>query len=105
MDVLKRELAFVANQPGNQGGDWWHLILDPSEPGFWVEHTWQRISTVTGKMSDTGLARFGINDFLSLAQGQPAHPALLAALSEIFRSTEAKSIDVNGDDRAPAVTE
>jgi hypothetical protein len=65
-------------------GDWWHLILDPSEPGFWVEHTWQRIRSVTGETSDAGVARFGINDFVALAQGQPAQPALLAALGEIF---------------------
>jgi hypothetical protein len=82
--VLKRELAFVADQTGSRSGDWWHLILDPAEPGFWVEHTWQRISAVTGETSDTGVARFGINDFLTLAQGQPAYPALLAALGEIF---------------------
>jgi hypothetical protein len=88
MSVLRRELAFVADQAGNQGGDWWHLILNPSEPGFWVEHTWQRTNTVTGETGDTEVARFGINDFLTLAQGQPAHPALLAALSEIFRSAE-----------------
>jgi hypothetical protein len=89
--VLKRELAFVADQVGTQGGDWWHLILDPSEPGLWVEHTWRRISTVTGETSDAGVARFGINDFLTLARGQPAHPALLAALGEIFHPTEARS--------------
>src|SRR5215217_2938653 len=63
---LKRELAFMADQTGSRSGDWWHLILDPSEPGFWVEHSWQHISPVTGETSDAGVARFGINDFLAL---------------------------------------
>jgi 7-keto-8-aminopelargonate synthetase-like enzyme len=102
--VLRRELAFVADQAGIQGGDWWHLILDPSEPGFWVEHTWRRISPVTGETTDTGIARFGINDFLTLAQEQPAHPALLAALGEIFQPTKASPTAVSGNTSEPTVT-
>jgi hypothetical protein len=100
--LLKRELAFVADQTGTKDEDWWHLILDPSEPGFWVEHTWRRISTVTGETSDAGVARFGINDFLTLAQGQPANLALLAALGDIFRPADAKTIEGNGNNTAPA---
>jgi hypothetical protein len=103
--MLKRELAFVADQTGSQSGDWWHLVLDPAEPGLWVEHTWQRISAVTGETSDAGVARFGINDFLTLAQGQPAYPALLAALGEIFRPTDVRPAAVNGDTTAPAITD
>lgn len=102
--MLRRELAFVADQTGTKDEDWWHLILEPSEPGFWVEHTWRRISTVTGETSDAGVARFGINDFLTLAQGQPAHPALLAALGDIFRSNNARPTGVDGDNTAPAGT-
>jgi hypothetical protein len=29
--------------------------------------------------------RFGINDFLTLAEGRPAQPMLLSALKEMFR--------------------
>jgi hypothetical protein len=29
--------------------------------------------------------RFGINDFLTLAEGRPAQPMLMSALKEMFR--------------------
>jgi hypothetical protein len=102
--VLRRELAFVADQTGSQSGDWWHLILDPAEPGLWIEHTWRRVSTVTGETSDAGVARYGINDFLTLAHVQPAQPVLLAALGEIFRPARAGAAGADSNNTAPAVT-
>jgi hypothetical protein len=34
-----------------------------------------------------GTERFGINDFLTLAEGQPAQPMLMTALKEMFRDS------------------
>jgi hypothetical protein len=33
------------------------------------------------------MQRFGINDFLTLAEGRSAHPMLMSALREMFRDT------------------
>jgi hypothetical protein len=52
---------------------------------------------VTGETSDTQVARFGINDFLSDAREPPAQPALLVALDAIFHSTEGRPTAVTGD--------
>jgi hypothetical protein len=87
MTVFRRELAFAARGPGVNTGDWWHLILDPDAPGLYVEHSWKHTSTVVDDQTASGSERFGINDFLTLAQGQPARPVLLAALSEMFRNS------------------
>jgi len=38
----------------------------------------------TGQVS-RGTQRFGINDFLTLAEGRPAQPMLMSALKEMFR--------------------
>jgi hypothetical protein len=90
MALSKRELAFEAERPGADHGDWWHLILDPEAPGLYVEHTWKRMSRVTDGEAQNGMERFGINDFLTLAQGQPAREMLIAALSEMFRTATPK---------------
>lgn len=85
MPVLKRDLAFNAERPMATTGDWWHLVLDTDAPGLYVEHVWRHTSPHSAREADSGAQRFGINDFLTLAEGQPARPALIAALSQIFR--------------------
>jgi hypothetical protein len=85
MPVFKRELAFAADRPMENAGDWWHLVLDTDTPGLYVEHTWLHASShATGQVS-RGTQRFGINDFLTLAEGRPAQPMLMSALKEMFR--------------------
>ena len=37
------------------------------------------------------IERFGINDFLSLAEGKAAHPMLLAALKEMLQHVDPNS--------------
>jgi hypothetical protein len=49
MPVLKRELAFGADRPLENAGDWWHLVLNTDAPGLYVEHSWAR----TGVHSDS----------------------------------------------------
>jgi hypothetical protein len=85
MPVFKRELVFTAERSMATTGDWWHLVLDTETPGLYVEHIWRHTSPHSTKEADSGAQRFGINDFLTLAEGQLARPALLAALSELFR--------------------
>jgi len=88
MPVLKRELAFAAERPMADTGDWWHLVLDTDGPGLYVEHTWTRSSGHgSGELID-GAQRFGINDFLTLSGEERAHSMLLAALGEMFRDRE-----------------
>jgi hypothetical protein len=86
MPVFKRELAFAADRPLENAGDWWHLVLDTDAPGLYVEHTWMHPSSHLDGQADQGSQRFGINDFLTLAEGRPAQPMLMSALREIFRS-------------------
>jgi len=86
--VFKRELAFSPVRPLEMTGDWWHLILDTDAPGIYIEHTWRYAAPYSDGQMLNGMERFGINDFLSLTQGQPAQSALLGALREIFRETK-----------------
>jgi len=88
MPVFKRELAFTAERPMENAGDWWHLVLDTDAPGLYVEHTWMHASPHLDGEATHGTQRFGINDFLTLAEGQPAQPMLLSALKEMFRDAE-----------------
>ncbi len=84
MPVFKRELAFVADRPAETAGDWWHLVLDTDAPGLYVEHTWRHANPHVDGHTDQGSARFGINDFLTLGDEQPAQSMLLSALKEMF---------------------
>jgi hypothetical protein len=88
MPVFKRELNFNPDRPGQKAGDWWHLVLDTDAMGFYVEHTWQHLSSHTGGETSSGTQRFGINDFLTLAQDRPAHSALVVALTEMFQEAQ-----------------
>jgi hypothetical protein len=88
MPVLKRELAFDAERPLAATGDWWQLVLDTEAPGLYIEHTWTYTSPHSTNKADSGAQRFGINDFLTLAEGQVARPALMTALSEMFRDAK-----------------
>jgi hypothetical protein len=92
MPVFKRELAFAADRPTENAGDWWHLVLDTDAPGLYVEHTWIHASPHQDGQATHGAQRFGINDFLTLAEGRPAQPMLMNALREMFRN-EAPSSD------------
>jgi hypothetical protein len=85
MPVFKRELAFNAAGPAVNTGDWWHLVLDTDSPGLYVEHTWEHTAAHAEAERAGGSERYGINDFLTLAQGKSAQPALIAALKGIFR--------------------
>jgi hypothetical protein len=85
MPVFKRELAFVADRPLENVGDWWHLVLDTDAPGLYVEHTWMHPSPHAEGQAAHETQRFGINDFLTLAEGRPAQPMLMSALKEMFR--------------------
>jgi hypothetical protein len=85
MPVFKRELAFVADRPLENEGDWWHLVLDTVALGLYVEHTWIHASPHRDGQATRGAQRFGINDFLTLAEGRPAQPMLMSALREMFR--------------------
>lgn len=85
MPVFKRELAFAADRPTENAGDWWHLVLDTDAPGLYVEQTWIHASSHSDGLAVRGAQRFGINDFLMLAEGRPAHPMLVSALREMFR--------------------
>jgi hypothetical protein len=85
MPVFKRELAFTADRPAENAGDWWHLVLDTDAPGLYVEHTWMHASPHSKDQAAREAQRFGINDFLTLAEGRPAQPMLLSALKEMFR--------------------
>jgi hypothetical protein len=84
MSVMRRELAFVAERPGASGGDWWHLVFDPEVPGIYVEHTWSRTNALAGGETPSGMERYGINDFLTLARTEAARSALMLVLSEMF---------------------
>jgi hypothetical protein len=84
MPVFKRELAFAADRPAEHAGDWWHLVLDTDAPGLYVEHTWMRASPHSTDRMAPETQRFGINDFLTLAEGKPAQSMLLSALKEMF---------------------
>jgi hypothetical protein len=95
MAVLKRELAFAADRPMENVGDWWHLVLDTDAPGLYVEHTWMHASPHMNGLAAQGSERYGINDFLTLAEGQPAHPVLMSALKEMFR----EAIPTSDEDR------
>ena len=93
MPVFRRELHFNTQDPSRSGtGDWWHLVLDTDDPALYVEHTWEHTNIHSPDQRETGVERFGINDFLTLAQGQPAQPVLLAALREMFRGAEDTSM-------------
>ena len=48
-------------------------------------HTWEHAHLHSPGQRASGAERFGINDYLTLAQDQPAQPVLLAALAEMFR--------------------
>jgi hypothetical protein len=85
MPVFKRELAFDADRPGVNTGDWWHLVLETDEGGLYIEHSWHHASMHTQGEAARGSQRFGINDFLTLATNPPARAALITALSERFR--------------------
>jgi hypothetical protein len=85
MPVVKRELAFVADRPLENAGEWWHLVLDTDTPGLYVEHTWMHAIPHSDGQPTHESQRFGINDFLTLAEGRPAQPMLLSALGEMFR--------------------
>ena len=89
MPIFKRELIFEAERPLAGTGDWWHLVLDTDAPGLYVEHTWKRAKPHS-ESAASGAQRFGINDFLHLAEGRPAQPALIRALSEMFREAGAR---------------
>jgi len=91
MPVFKRELAFTADRPRENAGDWWHLVLDTDAPALYVEHTWMHTSPHVGDQASQGTQRFGINDFLTLAEGRPAQPMLIAALKDMFRETAPSS--------------
>jgi hypothetical protein len=84
MPVFKRELAFQAQGPMAETGDWWHLVLDTDVPGLYVEHTQMHAKAHSEDVS-AGTQRFGINDFLTLAESQLARAVLIDALKEIFR--------------------
>jgi hypothetical protein len=88
MPVFKRELAFSADRPMENAGDWWHLVLDRDAPGLYVEHTWLHTSTHSANRAERGTQRFGINDFLTLAEGQPAQPMLMSAPREMFHEAQ-----------------
>ncbi len=88
MPMFKRELAFTADRPMENSGDWWHLVLDTDTPGLYVEHTWLHAGIHSATDIARGMQRFGVNDFLTLAEGQPAQPMLLNALKEMFRESE-----------------
>ena len=85
MPIFKRELAFAADRPTQNGGEWWHLVLDTDTPGLYVEHTWIHASPHSDGEAARETQRFGINDFLTLAEGQPAQALLMSALREMFR--------------------
>jgi len=88
MPVFKRELAFAADRPLENAGDWWHLVLDTDAPGLYVEHTWIHAIPHLDGQAARGTQRFGINDFLTLAEGRPAQPMLMSALQEMFRESK-----------------
>jgi hypothetical protein len=88
MPVFRRELAFNIQHSSMNTGDWWHLVLDTEAPALYVEHTWEHAHLHAPDQRASGTERFGINDFLTLAQDQPAHPVLLAALKEMFRESD-----------------
>jgi len=88
MPIYKRELAFETDGREVNSGDWWHLVLDTDSPGLYVEHTWHHQYAHLEDEISGGSQRFGINDFLSMAQDRSAHSVLLAALSEMFRDTK-----------------
>lgn len=91
MPIFKRELAFAADRPKENAGEWWHLVLDTDAPGLYVEHTWIHVSPHSAGESARETQRFGINDFLTLAEGQPAQPMLTSALKEMFRDAAPSS--------------
>jgi hypothetical protein len=114
MPVSKRELAFEAERPGVNAGDWWHLVLDPEVPGIYVEHTWTRTNAVMDRATPGGMERYGINDFLTLAKDGPARSALIAVLGEMFPecvpsrwqgTSSCRPDPGTGDDRLPGRTD
>lgn len=102
MPVFKRELAFESERPAENSGDWWHLVLDTAAPGLYVEHSWIRMSPHLNSEVERGSERFGINDFLTLAEGRSAQPMLVNALKEMFRTTH-QAADEDSGERDSAV--
>jgi hypothetical protein len=91
MPVFRRELAFSTQHLSTSGaGDWWHLVLDTDAPALYVEHTWEHPKAHSPAQRESGSERFGVNDFLSLAQDKPAQPVLLTALMELFRNSSGR---------------
>jgi hypothetical protein len=81
--ILRRELAFRSRSMAANDGEWWHLVLETEPPGLFVEHTWERQAPLAAE-PERGAERFGINDFLTFRDGEPAHAALLATLGRLF---------------------
>jgi hypothetical protein len=88
MPIFRRELAFNMDRPGENARDWWHLVLDTDAPGLYIEHKWEHRNIHSSGGALEGFERYGINDFLTLAQGEPAQPALMGALKEMFGDAE-----------------
>jgi hypothetical protein len=64
--------------------------LDTDAPALYVEHTWEHPKAHSPAQRESGSERFGVNDFLSLAQDKPAQPVLLTALMELFRNSSGR---------------
>jgi hypothetical protein len=56
-----------------------------------VEYVRQHQITHSDMDVSQSIERFGINDFLSLAEGKAAHPMLLAALKEMLQHVDPNS--------------
>ncbi len=101
MPIFRRELAFSADDSRVTTKDWWHLVLDTDTPGLYVEYRRQQMSAHSDGTALEEAERYGINDFLTLAQGRPAQPALLDALREMFREADRDEAAASVVDTSP----
>ena len=101
MPIFRRELAFSADDSRMTTKDWWHLVLDTDTPGLYVEYRRRQISAHSAGAALDEAERYGINDFLTLAQGQAAQPALLDALREMFREADGDQSAADVVDTSP----
>ena len=84
MPIFRRELDLASGPAAGGMRERWRLVLDSDAPGLYIEHRREQAAAHSAGVALSDKERYGINDFLMLAQGQPAQPALILALKEMF---------------------
>ncbi len=85
MPIFRRELALASGPVSGGTRETWHLVLDTDAPGLYIEHKTEQAAAHSAGVALSDKEHYGINDFLMLAQGQPAQPALILAQGDVSR--------------------